>query len=62
LDKFTSISPDLKKDQYQLVGLTSLWVASKFEEIYPTHQNYLVSFTSGVFSEEDMIEIERKIV
>lgn len=41
LNEYCSLA-DISKHDYQLVGITCLWIASKYEEIYPPRmQNYI---------------------
>lgn len=52
----------ISKDKIQLVGVTALFVASKFEEIYPPTIDDLVSICDNLYGKRDIIKMEMAIV
>ena len=46
----------------QLVGIVSLWLASKFEEIYYISLTDLLHLCSNVYTKEDVLLMERNIL
>lgn len=52
----------ITKEQYQLVGITCLWIASKYQEIYPPRMRDYVDVTAGTFSRTEMKAMEGKII
>lgn len=51
----------VKKSDFQLVGLTCLFMACKMEEIMPPLLEELVLFGCGSFNKTDMIRMEVQI-
>jgi hypothetical protein len=51
----------VKKSDFQLLGLTCLFMACKMEEVYPPMIEEMAVFGSGLFNQEDMLEYELKI-
>lgn len=52
----------VRKNQLQLVGMTCLFIASKYEEIYPPECNDFVYISANAYSREDIFEMEQKIL
>lgn len=52
----------IPRSQYQLVGIAALFVASKYEEIYPPNIKEYVDVTDRSFSKHDIMEMEGKIL
>jgi hypothetical protein len=57
-----SINNYIKKSKYQLIGLTCLLIAAKYEEIYPRKIKEYVMICDNAFSKEEIIETEAKIL
>lgn len=53
---------DISKDEYQLVGITCLWIASKYEEIYPPRTRNYIEVTADSYSLNDLKRTEGKII
>jgi len=49
---------DVEPDKLQLVGITSLYVASKCEEYYPADLKKLVRLTENSYREQDVFDME----
>lgn len=62
LDRYLSVSNNISKNQLQLIGVTCLLIASKFEEIYPPKLNEFAYITDGSCSESDILRTEISIV
>lgn len=62
LDRYLSVSEKISKNQLQLIGVTCLLIASKFEEIYPPKLSEFAYITDGSCSEEDILHTEILIV
>jgi G2/mitotic-specific cyclin-B, other len=45
-----------------LVGIASLFIASKYEEIYPPHLRDFVDVTDRFYSKLDVLDMESKIM
>ena len=52
----------ISKDEYQLVGIACLWIASKYEEIYPPRTRNYVEVTADSYSLTDLRRAEGQIV
>ena len=52
----------MTKEQYQLVGITCLWIASKYEEIYPPRMRDYVEVTAGAYTSSEMKAMEGNII
>jgi hypothetical protein len=61
LDRYLSKSCNIQKHQLQLVGVTSLYIASKFEEIYPPKITDYVKSTDDGYSTEQIRVMEISI-
>lgn len=62
LDRYLSTSTEISKNQLQLIGVTCLLIASKFEEIYPPKLSEFAYITDGSCSESDILRTELLIV
>lgn len=61
IDRYTAKNI-VKRKNYQLLGITSLYIASKFEEIYPPKLNKFVCICDKAFLKSDIISYEAKIL
>ncbi|XP_072535009.1 G1/S-specific cyclin-E2 [Salminus brasiliensis] len=57
-DRFMLTQEDISKNQLQLIGITSLFIASKMEEIYPPKLQEFAYVTDGACDEEEILEME----
>jgi len=53
---------DVQPDKLQLVGVTSLWLASKLEEYYPAETDKLVHLTENSYKKHHIIQMEAIIL
>lgn len=61
IDRYLSVVP-VKTSELQLVGITCLLIATKFEEIYPPEIRDLQYITDGSCKYQDIITKEREIL
>lgn len=53
---------DITKHEYQLVGVACLWIASKYEEIYPPRMRNYVEVTDSSYSTAELKAMEGRIL
>jgi Cyclin, N-terminal domain len=53
---------EISKHDYQLVGITCLWIASKYEEIYPPRMQNYIQVTDSSYSAHELKAMEGKIL
>ncbi|XP_054982173.1 G1/S-specific cyclin-E2 isoform X1 [Sorex araneus] len=61
-DRFMLTQKDVSKNMLQLIGITSLFIASKLEEIYAPKLQEFAYVTDGACSEEDILRTELMIL
>lgn len=52
----------IPRSQYQLVGLTAYFIASKYEEVQFVEMSYLIESADNIYTVQDMMNMEIKIV
>lgn len=57
-----SAACQIAKDEYQLVGIACLWIASKYEEIYPPRTKNYVEVTADTYTLKDLKAMEGNII
>lgn len=62
IDRYLEKNSNYPLRKYQLVGVTAMLIASKYEEIYAPEIRDFLHITRKMFSYEDVIEIENKIL
>lgn len=62
VDRYLSVINDVKCNQLQLIGITSLYIAAKLEEIYPPRLHRFVNVTDGATNMEQVLLQEFAIV
>ncbi|CAG5117650.1 unnamed protein product, partial [Candidula unifasciata] len=62
VDRYLSIAKNVPKTQLQLLGISSLFVAAKLEEIYPPKLSEFAYVTDSACSEQDIIRQEMILV
>lgn len=55
IDRFLTIVKPIKRAKLQLVGVTALLIATKYEEIYPPTIKDLVYITDNAYSKEEIL-------
>jgi hypothetical protein len=49
-----SVVAEVTRQDYQLVGVTCLWIASKYEEIYPPRMSAFTQVTDSSYSANEL--------
>ncbi|KAK9501930.1 hypothetical protein O3M35_012562 [Rhynocoris fuscipes] len=62
VDRYLSNTENISKRQLQLIGVTCLLIASKFEEIYPPKISEFAYITDGACVEADILIMEKRIL
>ncbi|KAG8441764.1 hypothetical protein GDO86_010804 [Hymenochirus boettgeri] len=57
-DRFMATQKCINKSMLQLIGVTSLFIAAKLEEIYPPKLHEFAYVTDGACSEDDILQME----
>lgn len=52
----------MTRTKYQLLGITSLFIAAKYEEIYPPELKEFVYVTDNAYTKTDVLEMEGQII
>ncbi|KAJ5071768.1 cyclin-a2-4 [Anaeramoeba ignava] len=60
IDRFLSKN-NITKRKLQLIGITCLFIASKYEEIYPPDLDEFVDLCAGTYSREEVLDCEIKL-
>lgn len=61
LNAYSSLC-EISKQEYQLVGVACLWIASKYEEIYPPRMKNYIDVTDSSYSVAELKAMEGKIL
>ncbi|KAJ9525418.1 hypothetical protein QJQ45_003183 [Haematococcus lacustris] len=61
IDRFLSLYP-VQRSQLQLVGVVCMWIAAKYEEIYPPNVTDFCYITDNTYSKEQMVQMEETIL
>jgi cyclin B len=61
IDRYLERKP-VVRTKLQLVGVTAMLVASKFEEIYPPEVKDFVFITSNAYSHDDILDMEARML
>ncbi|XP_031769157.2 G2/mitotic-specific cyclin-B2-like isoform X2 [Galleria mellonella] len=62
IDRYLQLVPNIQRDQLQLVGITAMFIASKYEEIYAPDVGDFVYVTDNAYSKSDVFKCERDIM
>ncbi|XP_047333529.1 G2/mitotic-specific cyclin S13-7-like [Impatiens glandulifera] len=62
MDRFLSSEPKTERDEFQLVGIGAMLMASKYEEIWAPEVNDLVSISDGSYSHKEILRMEKRIL
>ncbi len=62
LDEYVSKHTDLRGDQYQLAGITALFIACKNETVKPPSIEDLVTVAERAYSRDDVVGMEKNIL
>lgn len=61
VDRFLSVC-EIKKSQLHLLGVTSLLIATKYEEIYPPELKDLLNISENKFTKAEVLTMEAKVL
>ena len=61
IDRFLSLQ-QIKKSQLHILGVTSLLIATKYEEIYPPELKDLLQVSENKFTKEQVLEMELQML
>ncbi|XP_078257779.1 G1/S-specific cyclin-E1 [Rhinoraja longicauda] len=61
-DRFMATQNNVVKTRLQLIGISTLFIAAKLEEIYPPKLHQFASVTDGACMEEDILDMELVIL
>ena len=61
IDRFLSLR-QIKKSQLHILGVTSLLIATKYEEIYPPELKDLLNVSENKFSREEVLVMEKQML
>ena len=61
IDRFLEKN-DIKRSKLQLVGVTAMFIACKYEEIYPPDLKDFVYITDGAYIKSDVLKMENKML
>ena len=61
IDRFLSLH-SVNRNKLQLVGVTAMLIASKYEEIYPPIVSDFVYITDNAYTKEEILAMEERIL
>ena len=62
IDRYLTTEKKVSRPKLQLVGVTALLIASKYEEIYPPELRDLVYICDRAYSKSEILEMEETIL
>mmetsp|Transcript_5114 Transcript_5114/g.12219 ORF Transcript_5114/g.12219 Transcript_5114/m.12219 type:complete len:318 (+) Transcript_5114:68-1021(+) len=62
IDRYLEASPEVARKEFQLLGTTALWIASKYEEIRPMEINQLVEVCDCCYTKHQVFAKEGDIL
>ncbi|KAH9638012.1 hypothetical protein HF086_014873 [Spodoptera exigua] len=62
IDRYLQAVPNVQRNQLQLVGVTAMFIASKYEEIYAPDVGDFVYVTDHAYTKADVFQCEREIM
>lgn len=61
IDRFLELK-DIKRQRLQLLGVTAMWIACKYEEIYAPEIKDFVYITDNAYEQKDILSLEYEIL
>jgi hypothetical protein len=61
IDRYLSVTK-IQKSKFQLLGISAMLIASKYEEIYAPEVRDFIYITDKIFTKEEIIEMESEIL
>lgn len=62
MDKILSNKMNFKLQELQLIGITCLWMAAKYEEVYSPPLKHFVEVTDDAYNKKDILRMEELII
>ncbi|KAG6613396.1 Cyclin B [Phytophthora cinnamomi] len=62
IDRYLEKDLSVKRQRLQLVGVAAMFIASKYEEIYPPEAEDFVKITDNAYSREEVFQMEAKML
>ncbi|CAG4979133.1 unnamed protein product [Parnassius apollo] len=62
IDRYLQAVPNVQRNRLQLIGVTAMFIASKYEEIYAPDVGDFVYVTDNAYSKADVFQCERDIM
>ncbi|KAJ8735480.1 hypothetical protein PYW07_007100 [Mythimna separata] len=62
IDRYLQEVPNVQKNELQLIGVTAMFIASKYEEIYAPDVADFVYVTDNAYTQQDVFRCERDIL
>ncbi|XP_041975405.1 G2/mitotic-specific cyclin-B2 isoform X2 [Aricia agestis] len=62
IDRYLQVVPNVQRNQLQLVGVTAMFIASKYEEIYAPDVGDFVYVTDNAYTKADIFQCEKDII
>lgn len=62
MDRFLQMEPKIVRQELQLVGLTAMFIASKFEEMFAPEIHDFVFMSDKAYTKDDILEMEYRIL
>ena len=62
LDSYITVTANIKKSDFQLIGITCLMIASKFEEVYPPCIADFKTVCDNAYDNEQLLDCEAEIM
>lgn len=56
------MTPNVQKNQLQLIGITAMFIASKYEEVYAPDVSDFVYITNNAYKKVEVYQCEREIL
>ena len=58
IDRYLQVTHDVRRSKLQLVGITAMFIASKYEEIYPPSVDQYVKITDRAYTKKEILAME----
>lgn len=62
VDRYLQADKTVDRNNLQLVGVTALWIAAKYEEMYVSNLEDFVYLTDNAFTKSDVLSMEQKLL
>ncbi|XP_055606770.1 G2/mitotic-specific cyclin-B [Uranotaenia lowii] len=61
IDRYLQLVKDTQKKELQLVGVTAMFIASKYEELFPPDISDFAYITDDTYNKKQILEMEKRI-